>query len=292
MGLNAQKKPEVSLYENRCVILTTKHQKSAALAPSFAQILGAGMLEYVVDTDRLGTFSGEIERQGTMLETVRKKCEWSLKKAKAEYALASEGSFGPHPLMPFVPSNREILYFIDKSRGFHLYVTKVYTDTNYQMGEAASLKELMEFAKQAQFPSHALIVRPLPKDIKEPIFKGIESFEALETAYLEARKFSMENKVWVETDMRAHLNPTRMKVIASLGEILAQRLTCLCPMCQTPGWGKVDIETGLPCDCCGTMTKDIKAEIYGCTKCPYKESLSPEHGKEKADPGQCPYCNP
>jgi hypothetical protein len=292
MGQAAMKNQSASPYAGCCVVLTTKHQKSIALAPPFEKILGAGMLEYVVDTDQLGTFSGEIERKGTALEAVRKKCEWSIKKTKADYALASEGSFGPHPMIPFIASDREILYFIDKKRKFHLYVTDVYTETNYQMGEISSLDELKQFAEKTQFPSHALIVRPFPRDIKQSIFKGIQTLADLEAAFLEARSFSPARTVWVETDMRAHLNPTRMNMIGSLGEKLAQRLICLCPQCHTPGWGKIDIEVGLPCSWCGTETEEIKAEIFGCTKCRYKESRFPAHGKEKAEPGQCPYCNP
>ncbi|GAB4162160.1 MAG: hypothetical protein Tsb006_0010 [Rickettsiaceae bacterium] len=292
MGQDAIKGQSVSPYTGCCVILTTKHQKSIALAPPFENILGAGMLEYVVDTDQLGTFSGEIERKGTALETVRKKCEWSLEKTKAEYALASEGSFGPHPMISFIPSNREILYFIDKKRQFHLYVTDIYTETNYQMGEVTSLDELKQFAEKALFPSHALIVRPFSRGVKEPVFKGIETFVDLEAAFLGALRFSPNHKIWVETDMRAHLNPTRMRMIGSLGKKLAQRLTCLCPKCQTPGWGKVDIKTGLPCGWCGTETEEIKLEIFGCAKCLYKESHLPAHGRETAEPGQCPYCNP
>jgi len=137
MGQAAIMNKSQSPYAGCCVLLTTKHQKLIALAPAFETILGAGMLEYVVDTDQLGTFSGEIERKGTALETVRKKCEWSIKKTKVEYALASEGSFGPHPMIPFIPSNREILYFIDMKRKFHFYVTEVYLETHHFSGSGS-----------------------------------------------------------------------------------------------------------------------------------------------------------
>lgn len=286
------KKDISSPYTGCCVILTTKHQKSIALSAPFEEILGAGMLEYIVDTDQLGTFSGEVEREGTILETVRKKCEWSIKNTKVEYALASEGSFGPNPMIPFISSNQEILYFIDKKRKFHLYVTDVYTETNYQMGEVSSFEELYEFAEKALFPSHALIVRPYPKKIKGPIFKGIENQKDLEAAFLEAQKLSSYKKIWIETDMRAHFNPTRMKMIHSLGEKLAHRLNTLCPKCSTPGWGKVSIEKGLPCSWCGSPTDEIKGEIFGCTKCDYKEFVKPSHGRHMADRGQCFCCNP
>lgn len=43
-------------------------------------------------------------------------------------------------------------------------------------------------------------------------------------AVQECLETSREHKVWVETDMRAHVNPTRMKMIGRLAETLARRL--------------------------------------------------------------------
>ena len=184
------------------------------------------------------------------------------------------------------------MYFIDKKREFQLHVTDVYMDTNYQMGEFTSFDDLLAFAEKALFPSHALIVRPYPRDSKGFAFKGIESKADLEAAFKESMKASGTDKIWAETDMRAHVNPTRMQMIGKLSETLANRLSCACPKCKTPGWGKVDIEVGLPCGWCGTPTEDIKAVIYGCTRCRYKETLPAPHGKDKAEPGHCPSCNP
>jgi hypothetical protein len=286
------KKAISSPYKGCCIVLTTKHQKSIAIAPPFEKILGAGVIEYVADTDRLGTFSGEVERKATALDTAREKCEWGIKKTKAQYTLVSEGSFGPHPFIPFIPANKEILYFIDQKREFHLYVSDLSTDTNYQMAEVSSYEEILTFAEKSLFPSHALIVRTYPRDIKGLIFKGLQSYDALENAFNEIKKISSNGKVWIETDMRAHLNPTRMKVIEKLAETLALRLTVACPECSTPGWGKVGVETGLPCRWCENPTNEIKMEVFGCAKCSYKSVFPPEHGKEKADPGQCVFCNP
>lgn len=174
------KQKQLSPYAGTCVVLTTKHAKSIAIAPHFEKILGAAILEYVVDTDKLGTFSGEVERKGAALDCVRKKCEWSIKNTKCEYALASEGSFGTHPFIPFIPSNREILYFIDKKRKFHLHVTDLYTETNYQMGELSCIEEVKAMAEKALFPSHALIVRPALRESDGPVFKGVMNEAALE----------------------------------------------------------------------------------------------------------------
>jgi len=283
---------EASPYFGCCIILPTKHQKSRAIAPIFDEVLQAGVLEYVVDTDLLGTFSGEIDRKGTALECAQRKCAWGLQKGESQYALASEGSFGPHPWIPFMAANTEILYFIDKAREFHLHVTDVFVETNYQMTEVSSYEELLSFANKALFPSHALILRSWPREGKGAIFKGIQTKSDLESAFREALKASHGKKTYVETDMRAHLNPTRMKNIEKLGARLASSLVSLCPGCATPGWGKVDREIGLPCEWCDRPTVGVKTEIFGCPKCSHKEKMLPSHGQVKADPGHCGYCNP
>lgn len=281
-----------SPYFGECIILPTKHQKSNAIAPVFDNVLQAGVLEYVVDTDLLGTFSGEIERKGTALDCAQKKCEWGLLNEGAQYALASEGSFGPHPWLPFMAADTEVLYFIDKARGFHLHVTDVFGETNYQMSEVTSYEELLDFADKALFPSHALILRSCAREKKGEIFKGLQTKSDLESAFLESLNISPQKKVFVETDMRAHLNPTRMKIIEKLSQTLAKRLLSLCPCCATPGWGKIDIEIGLPCSGCDRPTLGTKAQIFGCTKCSHKEKMLPSNRQLKADPGHCGYCNP
>lgn len=292
MAETVLKKEMLSVYTGACIILPTKHQKSAAINPAFDKIIGAGVMEYIADTDKLGTFSGEIERKGTALDCVRKKCEWAFKLKGVEYALASEGSFAPHPFIPFVPSNREILYFIDKKREFHLYVTDLFMETNYQMGEFSSFDDLFAFAEKALFPSHALIVRPYPRDMQGIVFKGIESKTDLEAAFHESMKASKTGRVWAETDMRAYVNPSRMKVIGHLAEQLAMRLAKHCPSCDLPGWGQVGREEGLPCEACGLPSEMTLHEIYGCVKCSYKEKLPRKDGLQQASPSQCQRCNP
>ena len=132
------------------------------------------MLEYVVDTDKLGTFSGEVERNGNALECARRKCEWSLERLgdKVEFAIASEGSFGPHPFIPFLPCDHEILYFIDRNQ---MHLSHLSEKTNYCMEALDSLEALKKFAKNVHFPSHALILRPNGRETKTPLFKGLGS---------------------------------------------------------------------------------------------------------------------
>lgn len=283
-----------SCYKGSCIILTTKHAKSIAIAPPFLERLGASIIEYVVDTDKLGTFSGEIERKGNALECARKKCEWSLNKLgnKVEFAVASEGSFASHPFIPFLTCDYEILYFIDRKRDFHLHVSHISEKTNYRTAEINSLEDLYKFANQVSFPSHALIMRPDNRETKSPIFKGLDSWQALEDAFKESIRYSKEGVVCLETDMRAQFNPSRMHVIGELATMLADRLKTNCPCCNNPGWGKIRYEKGLICQDCGSETELVKSEVFGCVKCAYEENRERADGKKEADPGSCQYCNP
>jgi len=279
-------------YHGVCIILPTKHAKSVAIAPPFWERLGASVLEYLVDTDTLGTFSGEVEREGNALECARRKCEWGLDLLgdRAEYGLASEGSFGPHPFIPFLPCDQEVLYFIDRKRSFHLHMVHFSNKTNYRMKALGSFEELQKFANSAQFPSHALILRPNNRENNHPLFKGIDTQDTLEHAFKESRKHSADGQVWVETDMRAQFNPSRMTAIGELADKLAERLATACPSCASPGWGRIHAEKGLHCEYCDQATEMIAHEIYGCVLCDHTVRQPRADGLKAAPQMHCGWC--
>jgi len=281
-------------YAGCCIILPTKHAKSIAIAPPFVDVLKANVIEYILDTDEFGTFSGEVSRVGNALECARWKCERALDQLgdKVEFALASEGSFGSHPLIPLLPCDQEILYFIDRKYGFHLHMSHLSTKTNYRTEAISSFEALQEFAERALFPSHALILRPNDRKTKTLIFKGINSQFMLQEAFEICMKHASNGKVWVETDMRAQFNPLRMSVIGELAARFAEQLATNCPRCGTPGWGKARQEKGLECSWCESKTQLIKSEIFACVKCPYEEVVQRSDGLKEATPANCQYCNP
>jgi hypothetical protein len=253
-------------------------------------------VELDLDTDTLGTFSGEVERIGNAFDCVQRKCEWGVTHHNADYGLANEGSFGPHPLTPLLACDQEILYFIDRKRKFQLRLVHVSNKTNYQMKAVRSLEELHPFADAALFPSHALILRPnsspscsLSDDI---LFKGINNRTSLEEAFYASLKQSDDGQVWVETDMRAHMNPSRMAVIGELADKFANRLATVCPECDAPGWGSVRIDKGLPCELCGSPTELMAHEVFGCVLCNYNEKTARSDGLKAAPPMRCGRCNP
>ena len=209
-----------------------------------------------------------------------------------KYGLSSEGSFGPHPSIFFIPANIEILYFIDNENDFHLHESILSINTNFKTAVLDQIEQLALFAEQVGFPSHALIIRANMLEDGQMIFKGIQDKELLIDAFKKSQSASLDQKVWIETDMRAHMNPTRMSVIKELSLKLANRLKTSCPSCNMPGWGFVNIEKGLICRLCGLPTELAKYEIFGCPKCSYKEHITKKNSSELADPQYCQYCNP
>jgi hypothetical protein len=109
---------------------------------------------------------------------------------------------------------------------------------------------------------------------------------------LKASDASSDRSVQIVTDMRAHLNPTRMAVIRALANRLARRLATRCPECKTPGFGAVDIARGLPCGWCGEPTRMALAEVRRCAKCSLEIRARIKGVPETADPGSCEHCNP
>lgn len=266
------------------------HKKEEAIGQPFEKLLGCRVIPAQINTDLLGTFTGEVERTLDPYACVKEKCYRGLDFEKGFLGVASEGSFGPHPLIPFVTADCEILFFTDRKLGFELTLTKTSLQTNFAAKSIQNNEELAEFTKQALFPSHALILRP--HDTKDPhlIFKGVQDAENLDLIFKKCLENSKDPQVWVETDMRAHMNPTRMKIIGELAQEMVARLATPCPSCQIPGWGLVKRLPGLPCTACRMPTDLIKTEIYGCCQCNHQESV--ENQQEKADPRYCPFCNP
>jgi len=282
-----------SPYRDRMAALATKHDKQRALALPFRW--GAGLslrVPEALDTDLLGTFTGEIERTGTPGEVVRRKARLGMAATNLPLGLASEGSFGPHPLLPFVPSGFELLVFVDDIEGFSVVEEIVAHETNYAREECAALHEVVAFANRVGFPSHGLIVRPVGNADTALICKGIVSDGELARTFAAASSASPMGRATVETDMRAHMNPTRLRVLRRLGARLVGRLRTHCPRCNCPGFGRTGSEPGLPCSDCGGTTEMTLHEIHACPRCAERRHQPRADGRTSASPQHCPYCNP
>jgi hypothetical protein len=279
-----------NFFEGRSIVIATKHKKQNAMAVLLEKELGVScIVPENLDTDMLGTFSGEIERELSPLDAARQKCLLAMELTGTDLAVASEGSFGAHPLLYFLPANDELLIFIDQKNELEIVVREISTKTNYNAKEVSSEEDLLAFAQSAQFPSHGLIL----KDKKEgftSIAKGIVNTKELLEAFA---KFKQSHEtVYVETDMRAHLNPSRMQVIEETTEKLIKKIKTTCPSCHTPGFGIKDSTPGLPCENCKAPTKSTLFHVYACQKCNHTQEAYFPNGKQEEDPTYCDRCNP
>jgi hypothetical protein len=229
---------------------------------------------------------------GTPSEVARRKARLGMMAANLPLGLASEGSFGPHPALPFVSADFEVLVFVDDAEGFSVTEEIVTPETNYAREECSNLQEVVAFANRAGFPSHGLIVRPVGNSDPGTIRKGIISDEELARTTAEAIAASPEGRVSVETDMRAHMNPTRMRVLRRLGVKLVKRLRTHCPRCDCPGFGYAGSEPGLPCADCAEPTPMTLREIHTCPRCAERRYQRRADGQTAASPQYCSFCNP
>jgi hypothetical protein len=282
---------ENSPYQGAHVALATMHDKERAIEKPLRQRLAMAVnVVSSINTDSFGTFTGEIPRAGSMADAALRKALAAITATGLSYGIGSEGSFGPHPAIPFLPSSTELITFVDRQRGLEIRETVRTQPTNFSSVTISPGDDLSDFVKTARFPSHALVVAPnTPAD--HPYFqKGITEPGALASAIADACARSTDGKACITTDMRAHMNPTRMAVIRRLARRLATRLATLCPACNMPGFGERDIERGLPCSDCGTPTDLPNAYITRCVSCAFvRRTPVPV---QMADPGQCPSCNP
>lgn len=280
-------------YQGREAALATKHLKERVFGEPLRKAIGLSLhVPSGLDTDLLGTFSGEVERHGTPREVVLRKARLGMNAAGMTLGLASEGSFGPDPRLLFIPADHELLAFIDDDMGIEIVEQILSRKTNYAQDAARTFEDLKEFLTRACFPSHGLIVRPNTGLQPGLLFKGITKVETLKEALERCAHASQDGLAHVETDMRAHMNPTRQQVLREVAVQLGRRLAALCPECQTPGWGLVDVVRGLPCEWCGAKTELICMEIHGCPHCEYRENVPRSDGLSVASAGDCSWCNP
>lgn len=276
----------VAVYAGRRVALLTQHGKERVIEPAIGCRV---QLASGYDTDLLGTFTRDIPRAGLQIEAARQKARIGMDLAGLPLGLASEGSFGPDPMVGMFAWNVEFVIFIDDEQGLEI--------VGHAQGEASHVHLLTgdwaaaeAFARQAAFPGHHLVVRPEGENDPR-LRKGIAAWTELAAAFAWAQAQSASGQVFLESDLRAHANPTRMENIRRAAEDLAARLRSLCPACGAPGFWLVERVAGLPCADCGAPTRETRAEVQGCLTCAHRVTHQ-RTDPTAADPGRCDTCNP
>lgn len=271
-------------------VLTSKHKKLSLIQEPFLSTLDMKISEEPLDTDLLGTFSGEVERTASPLETAIAKAKMGIAATGKRIGFASEGSIGADPIIPWIPCNIELIVLVDVERNVVISETFksneiIAASLTHRVGDDLSL-----FLAKADFPHHALIVRESTHQ-DSIIHKGITDYESLQKAIAECAAVSSEGEVIIENDHRAMFSPSRRANIAKAANLLVARVSALCPECCNPGWGKVGYHTGVACEECGELNPEIiKEEILGCSSCDFK--AQGVQIRESIEPGLCYLCNP
>lgn len=249
------------------VAFVTKHGKERLVRP-LLEAEGLGLVHVERDTDVLGTFTGSVRRQRSPLETARTKASWALEACPtARFALASEGSFGPHPSFPWAASGSELVLLVDRLTKLELVGLDLTTGTNFATRTVSTLDEASAFADQIGFPSHGLFADGVP-----------------------VTQLDVHGPVTLSTDMRAHRNPTRQaSILRATQRCLRQLVTC-CTTCGWPG-DPLEVRTpGLPCAECKTPTRAALGVTRRCRHCGLTtRERAPE---QSAAPALCDFCNP
>lgn len=278
-----------NVFNDRRIWIVTKHRKETVMSSLLTEVFAADVLVYAADTDLLGTFTGEIERANDPLTTLRNKCFLASDISEEDIVIANEGSFGLHPYLFFVPADEELIMMYDKKNKIEIVAKELSTETNFNGKYITSKEELVEFAEKSLFPSHRLNIRDKEKGT-DFIKKGIDDPVLLHAYFNECQ--SLYGTVFVETDMRAMHNPSRMKVIKACTDKLIEKMRSTCPECKFPGFSITDVKPGLPCSICSAPTRSALKYISICTNCKFiQEQIYPHH-KQVEDPMYCDNCNP
>lgn len=274
-------------YRGTSAAVGTRHHKEELVGPPLAR-LGITVVVADVDTDRFGTFTGEIDRPGSPIAVVEAKARAAIEVSGLDLGLASEGSFLPHPEAPSLIVDTELVALVDLDQGLTVIGRALVALAGIATEITRTDCEVDRFCRRVGFPAQGIVVKPAD-GTDRPVAKGITDTDWLRDAVIRTRSRTGSPLVRLETDLRAHLCPPRRPVIRAAAEDLARRLSRICERCGSPGVGLHHIRPGLPCGLCGCPTRLPAVEVHRCAACSHEQ---PDPVEGQADPAQCDRCNP
>lgn len=282
----------MDLFRGRKIVIATMHGKEQVIAPLVQDALGVVVvIPDNFNTDVYGTFSGETKRDGDQLEAARKKGYAAMELTQTDMAIASEGSFGMHPSIPFIQSNLELVLFIDKKNGLEIRGHYSTSEVNSGGEYISSVADAVSFAQKHNFPQTGVVLKYRESGMYK-VYKNISTIEDLVYRVEKMLSHPFVRKIFIETDMRAHKNPVRMNAIEQATKDLLKNINSLCPQCGAPGFVVSDVQLGLVCDVCLLPTDLPVSEIYTCVVCAHSQSNMVASQKTTMTSVFCKHCNP
>ncbi len=239
-----------------------------------------------LDTDALGTFSGDVPRLGSPLEVVKRKALLGRGYGRGAWLCASEGSVTTNLIG--IATNLEIVALVSRDERVMITGDAMDTDapaTSLRVRSSTSDEEILEYVvRGVRHGRHLMISRD------DHQVAAIGALTSIEDVLAACRALGRDSTLLVQTDYRAHLCPPRRVVIARAARDLMERLATSCPECHRGGWGRADAIPGRPCADCGRATEELLGHSWRCPWCRHRESESiAEHD---VDPSRCSWCNP
>ena len=204
-------------------------------------LLGIEVVDVEVDTDQLGTFSGEIPRTLSELDYAIAKARLAMTERGSDLGMASEGTFSPHPDVPFLTLDKELVVLVDDRLDHVFWECVVSVEVTAMTETVDADADLSSLALRPDLPRHAVIVRaavPSPRSghgAGQAVHKGIRRVSELTSAVQASCAASGTRQAEVMTDFRAHCCPSRQVVIAAAAERLAHRVASCCRECGAAG---------------------------------------------------------
>lgn len=292
-GPRHTQRTDLQRFAGRVLGVATMHGKERVIGPALARALPITACVAIadLDTDRFGAFTGEVERTLEPLAACRAKALAGAAASGLDLVIASEGSFGPYPPAPFVPCDEEFLALYDARDGRWFEHRHVSLHTAFAGQACTTWEQVAAFAERMRFPAHGLVLRAHQRGAPTgTAHKGIVDEQTLRQ--VAAALLAAHGACWVETDLRAMRNPTRMQVIAETAARFADDLARSCPSCGACWFRQTGAQQGLPCGLCGLPTTSIRELARSCWHCGHARLEPRPDGKQFEDPQHCENCNP
>lgn len=263
-------------FDNK-ICLLTKHHKENQILPVFGEVWNGELITYdTFDTDSLGSFDGEVNRQLSPRECALKKAYLACELSGLHQGIGSEGSF--NGIAGIGIMDEEFIAFVDIARKIEVFGV-AREMVSLQAHNANDLDDAVQFVKH--FPNtQAWMING-----KAGIRKGIVGEESMRQALASERW-----PVKITPDFRAMHCPERQQVIKQATRDLIERCKANCPKCDYPGFAFDNTETGLPCELCLLPTNQIKSYAAICAHCHYSEKKAVS--ETNASSFYCSFCNP
>ncbi|MET2011810.1 DUF6671 family protein [Microbacterium chocolatum] len=275
-----------SPYRGEVIAFATMHGKERLARDAFRDVLGARVVAPAgLDTDAFGSFSGEVPRTRSPLDTARAKARLALDTSGATAALASEGSFRSD--FGWLTRHQELLVFVDDVRRIELVEAFAGPIELPPARDVTTGERAVAFAEAMGFPRQGVMVHADRAQGTE-VAKELRTPNAL-AAHVD-RLARAGASLTITPDYRAHRSSARSEVIRRLCLRMAERLAAPCPACATPGYGRTDVRRGLPCGDCGEPTSLPLADVHGCAACDASHLVP--RTPSRAEPRWCDRCNP